>query len=192
MRSLGVSMAVFVVLWTIGVSDARERKVNMLDECDPATFNAEPPTGPGLGVLCEEDFDGGVTFAEFASFLSPAAFGHPAWRFNAPYLEIKSRHTVEVVNKGGEDHTFTEVPRFDGGRIPDLNTALGLQALPECDEAVAPAIRPGDSIELNNLSEGTHLFLCCIHPWMHAVIEVKPAGTSKEDAEHHHHNRRER
>jgi plastocyanin len=178
-----MSIAVLVVLWTMGMSNAGEVRVKMWDECDPATFNANPPVGPGAGVICDKDFDGGVTFAEFLSFLSPAAFGHPAWRFDASYLEIKPRQTVHVKNKGGEDHTFTEVSKFDGGRIEGINTALGLQALPECAEDVAPIIRPGDSIELEDLSEGTHLFLCCIHPWMHAIIEVKPR--------HHRHHRHE-
>ncbi|HEY7495131.1 MAG TPA: hypothetical protein VIH59_29000 [Candidatus Tectomicrobia bacterium] len=186
MRRLTILIAVVVVLGTMGVSNARELRVEMLDECDPATFNADPPTGPGAGVICEEDFDGDVTFAEFASFLSPAAFGHPAWRFDAPYLEIKARHTVKVKNNGGEDHTFTEVPQFGGGRLEGLNTPLGLQPLPECAADVAPAIRPGDSVEIEDLSAGTHLFICCIHPWMHAVIEVKPKA--EHTPGHHGHD----
>ena len=65
MQSMRMGLALLVAFWTIGVSDAAATKVKMLDECDPATFNAI-----GLGVICDVNFDGGVTFPEFASLLS--------------------------------------------------------------------------------------------------------------------------
>jgi hypothetical protein len=40
------------------------------------------------------NFDGGVTLEEFSELLTPTAFGHPAWRFNAPYLEIEANDNV--------------------------------------------------------------------------------------------------
>ena len=149
-----------------------------MDECNPPSFNAI-----GFGIICEVNFDGGVTFREFDSLLSPAAFGHPAWRFDVPYLEIQPNEKVQVRNDGGEDHTFTQVAVFGGGRVDFLNESLGLEARPECAAALAPAIRPGDSVQTTGLDEGVHLFQCCIHPWMHAVIKVKSA----DHGEHGHH-----
>ncbi len=181
MQTMRMALALLVAFWTIGVSDAAATKVKMLDECDPATFNAI-----GLGVICDVNFDGGVTFPEFASLLSPAAFGHPAWRFDVPYLQIQPNEKVQVRNDGGEDHTFTEVSVFGGGRVPVLNTPLGLTARPECAENLAPSIRPGDSVQIKGLSEGVHLFECCIHPWMHGVIEVKSANDNNHGDHGHH------
>lgn len=180
MRSLRIALTVMVVFWAIGVSHAETKKIRILDKCDPATFNT--PTQ----VLCDPDFDGGVTFDEFSELLSPSAFGHPAWRFNAPYVEIESDEKVRVRNNGGEDHTFTEVSeKFGGGRVGALNTPLGLTALPECAADVAPVIHAGDSIEIKGLSADTHYFMCCIHPWMHAIIDVK-AERDNDRKDHNH------
>jgi plastocyanin len=173
MRSIGIALAVMVVVWGLGVSSATAARIRILDKCDPATFNT------GNTVLCKPDFDGGVTLEEFRELLSPTAFGHPAWRFNAPYVEIEPQEKVRVINRGGEDHTFTEVSEdFGGGRVDALNTPLGLTALPACDVQVAPAIHPGESVQIKGLSAGTHYFQCCIHPWMHAIIAV---GSEKDN-----------
>jgi hypothetical protein len=77
------------------VAGAGER-VAVLDECDPATFNALPPVGPGLVTICDVKFDGEVTFAEFLSLLPP---GHPAWRNEPSWLEIKSGRKVKATNE---------------------------------------------------------------------------------------------
>jgi hypothetical protein len=102
-------------------------------------------------------------------------FGHPAWRFDAPFLDIAANEQVSVRNHGGEDHRFTEVDeKFGGGRVAAFNAALGLPARPDCAADAAPPIHPGEHTEVKGLSQGTHYFMCCIHPWMHAVIEVSP------------------
>jgi plastocyanin len=31
---------------------------------------------------------------------------------------------------------------------------------------------PGDSVEIEGLDAGTHKFMCCIHPWMRAAVDV--------------------
>ena len=103
MRHLGIALTALVVFWTIGVNDAAAKRIRILDRCDPATFNA------GSTVLCQPDFDGGVSLQDFQELLTPAAFGHPAWRFNAPYIVIEPDEKVRVTNRGGEGHTFTEV-----------------------------------------------------------------------------------
>jgi len=79
MRRVGIALTVLVVCW--GASNVAAERITILDRCDPATFNAGGP------ILCDPHFDGGVTLEEFRELLTPAAFGHPAWRFNAPYLD---------------------------------------------------------------------------------------------------------
>ena len=101
MRSPGMAIALLVGVWTVGAVNAAADRVRILDKCDPATFNATP-----AGVICDVDFDGGVTLDELSDLLTPAAFGHPAWRFAAPYLEIEAHEKVSVRNHGGEDHTL--------------------------------------------------------------------------------------
>ena len=183
MRRVGIALTVLVVCW--GASNAAAERIKILDGCDPATFNATP-----AGVLCAPDFDGGVTLEEFSELLTPAAFGHPAWRFNAPYLVIEPDAKVRVTNRGGEGHTFTEVSApegespFGGGRVPGLNGPLKLDPRDECTDATqSPLIPPGDSVQIKDLSDGTHYFQCCIHPWMHAIIEVE----SEKDKDHKDH-----
>jgi hypothetical protein len=178
MRKLGIAITVLVVFWSTGVSHADTKKIKILDKCDPATFNTP------ARVLCDPDFDGGVTLEEFNELLSPSAFGHPAWRFNAPYVEIESDEKVRVTNRGGEDHTFTKVSEnFGGGRVDALNIQLGLTAIPECAANVAPVIHPGDSAQIKGLDPGANYFMCCIHPWMHAIIDVE----AEKDKDHKHH-----
>jgi len=182
MRSPGIALTVLVVFWTMGVSDVAAERIRILDRCDPATFNA------GGTVLCNPDFDGGVTLDDFRELLTPAAFGHPAWRFNAPYIVIEPDEKVRVTNRGGEGHTFTEVLEveegkspFGKGRVSALSEPLGFPEPdtipPVCDAAVAPSISPGNTVYIKDLSKGTHYFQCCIHPWMHAIIQV---GSEKD------------
>jgi plastocyanin len=172
-RVLVLSVSAVALIATVAVAGSR---VAVLDECDPATFNATPPVGPGLGTICDENFNGDVTFAEFLSLLPP---GHPAWRNEPSWLAVKSGKKVKVKNEGGEDHTFTEVAEFGGGYVPELNEPLGLTPVPECaggpaNPAVASSfLEPGASVQVAGLDEGTHLFQCCIHPWMRAAIKVE-------------------
>jgi hypothetical protein len=59
--------------------------------------------------------------------------GSPAaWRFAPAQLRLDAGGTVQAHNRGGEDHTFTEVANFGGGCIQALNDLLGLTPVPEC------------------------------------------------------------
>ncbi|HXR57619.1 MAG TPA: hypothetical protein VN858_12500 [Casimicrobiaceae bacterium] len=141
-------------------------KISIRDYCD-ASDPAWAPTG---GCVLEE---GDVTVAEFnallTSMLSTAVVGHPAWRFQPSFTEIEPGDSVRVSNDGGRPHTFTEVAQFGGGMIPPLSK--GLIEAPEC--ATATVIPAGGRTVIRGLAEGTHLFQCCIHPWMHELVKVQ-------------------
>jgi plastocyanin len=147
----------------------QDGKIAMRDDCDP-TDPAWAPTG---GCLLRR---GDVRFAEFSAELSSpfslAVVGHQAWRNDPSYLEIFSGKRVRVRNEGGRAHTFTEVAQFGGGKIPNPALNKGLITAPECPNSVD--IPPGGSTEVSALSAGNHKFQCCIHPWMRAMIKVKP------------------
>ena len=147
--------------------DGGKRRIAMRDDCDP-TDPAWAPTG---GCTLE---GGDVNVNEFnallVSPLSLSTVGHPAWRAEPSYLKVEAGETVVVTNTGGRTHTFTEVAQFGGGRVPPLNK--GLTPAPEC--AAAVNLPAGASQKVQGLSEGNHRFQCCIHPWMRALIKVKP------------------
>jgi plastocyanin len=145
----------------------REDEIAILDDCDPT----DPNWGPIGGCALER---GDVTRAEFDALLfsqlSLATVGHQAWRNEPSYVKIERNETVTVTNKGGRGHTFTAVEAFGGGRVPGLNR--GLTPAPEC--AAATDLPPGASMDVRGLGVGNHRFQCCIHPWMRALIKVKP------------------
>jgi len=176
MRSRGIVGALLIGMWMMGAVMASAHTVNVLDDCDPTDAGWTPTGGCALP-------EGDVNLAEFNALLSaPLAnpdaahanglIGHPAWRFDPMYLKIDGG-TVTVKNNGGRTHTFTEVDNFGGGRVAGLN--FGLARVAECPlqpPADPNNLAPGASIKIKNLSPGNHLFMCCIHPWMRAVIKV--------------------
>jgi hypothetical protein len=66
---------------------------------------------------------------------------------------------------------------FGGGKVPPLNQ--GLVVAPECPASTN--IDPGGSAEVSGLTVGNHRFQCCIHPWMRALIKVKPHDDHGDD-----------
>ena len=141
------------------------KQIAIRDDCDPRDAGWDELGGCTLR-------HGNVTVAEFDeeldSPLAAAVIGHQAWRNDPSYLEIKEGQSVHVVNKGGRPHTFTEVAEFGGGFVPPLNE--GLTTAGEC--AGAAVLPPGASTTLSGLAPGNHRLMCCIHPWMRALIKV--------------------
>src|SRR3954464_781505 len=139
--------------------------ISIVDYCDPA----DPAWAPTGGCLQKE---GDVTLAEFNallhSVLSSAGVGHPGCRMEPSFSEAKSGEALHVTNVGGRTHTFTEVANFGGGKVPPLNE--GLIPAPEC--AASVNIPAGERVVIRGLTEGDHLFQCCIHPWMRAMVKV--------------------
>ena len=133
--------------------------VNMLDACDPETFNT---LGEGTCIR-----NGGVTLGQFIAELSRLGTIGP-WRFSPSNGNVQVGQTFVAVNRGGETHTFTEVAAFGGGRNPLLNDLSHAGAIvPECqnlddDDFVAPGGTYTEVID----HPGTVKFQCCIHPWM--------------------------
>jgi plastocyanin len=143
------------------------------DDCDPRDL-----AWSAVGGCAQRREGGSVSLAEFAgendSPLSAAVVGHQAWR-NAPsYLKITVGTTVRVRNEGGRPHTFTRVAAFGGGKAPNPALNEGLMLAPECPGSLDLA--PGQGVDLSGLAVGNHRFMCCIHPWMRALIKVQPPG----------------
>jgi len=85
------------------------------------------------------------------------------------FSEARAGKSLVVTNDGGRTHTFTEVANFGGGKVPPLSD--GLTPAPEC--AASVNIAPGERVVLQGLTEGDHLYQCCIHPWMRALVKVE-------------------
>jgi plastocyanin len=138
----------------------QDRMVNMVDACDPDTFNAV--VGPGTCIR-----SGGMKFQLFIDTLTRLAFVG-AWNFSPNNANVRVGQSFVAVNRGGEVHTFTEVAQFGGGIVPDLNQLAHVpDVAPECanldpDDFVAPGGTYREAVD----HSGTVKFQCCIHPWM--------------------------
>jgi plastocyanin len=158
-------------------ADDNNRKIAIRDDCDPR----DPGWTPSGGCTLEE---GDVSLMEFGvEVANPAAasvIGHQAWRNDPNYLKIREGQSVRVRNRGGRAHTLTEVPNFQAGKIL-ANAALNRGLAPAVECLASTNLDPGAGVTIRNLQEGNHRFQCCIHPWMRAIIKVKPAGHDDDE-----------
>ena len=163
-------IAVGIVTLGIGLAGRAPavRTVDMLDRCDPASFNAA--FGPGTCVFDHP----GVTVDTFLNVLE-RAHTMGAWHFAPTQLHLKAGQAFQAQNSGGEFHTFTEVDEFGGGFIADLNELTGdTEPAPEClNIAGLEFIAPGDTSDPEIEPAGTHKYMCCIHPWMRTTVTVR-------------------
>ena len=139
-------------------------KIFVMDRCEPESFDAA--VEPGTCVR-----NGGVKFDVFASQLNPQDGGHNAWRNSRSHVVLRDGQEITLVNTGGEFHTFTAVASFGTGLVPPLNAALPPGTPPAVQNGDFNPLAPGDTLGLGQLSPGTHLFECLIHPWMRTVVE---------------------
>jgi plastocyanin len=165
----GIALLLVLVPAAGASAASASRQVQALDDCDPATFNAA--VGPGTCVK-----DGSTTFSEFVAQLL-AQGRAPAWRFAPGQLKLDAGGTLAAHNRGGEDHTFTEVASFGGSCIDAVNGLLGLTPVPECagfpgGAFAATLVPPGGTVTTSALSPGVHRFECLIHPWMRTTVTV--------------------
>jgi len=143
---------------------AVQHAVTLFDACDPETFNAV--VGPGT---CSRS--GGVRFENFVAELT-RHHSAGAWHFAPSKVTMRVGDQLVANNRGGEEHTFTEVEEFGGGTVPFLNDLVGLTTVaPECNAAIA--IPPGGSSRETEDEAGVEKYQCCIHPWMRAEVRIK-------------------
>jgi plastocyanin len=153
---------------TAAVRGREEIVVNMQDACDPDTFNAALGAGTCLR-------SGGMKFDLFIAQLTRLG-SVGAWHFAPPVSNVQVGQTFVVTNRGGEEHTFTEVAKFGGGIVPVLNTLSNAgDPAPEClaldeDDRVAPGGTYRETVD----HAGPAKYQCCIHPWMR--LEAKAAA----------------
>jgi plastocyanin len=151
-------------------------EVRALDKCDPATFNAalNDPTAC-VPVRTERH---PLTFLELVQSADPVThLASPAWTFTRTGFGAKPGDTIRFVNRGGETHTFTEVPAFGPGCVPPVNAFLGygIDAVPvaDCGAAFAGAIPGGGTATSTVGGSGVHRYICVIHPWMRSTVTVE-------------------
>jgi hypothetical protein len=169
-------------------ADPGDKKIRLLDDCEPTSFNAVLGDGACVG-------NGNTTFAEFIEELEQTQDAH-AWRNQPSTMKLNVGRTTIIENRGGEVHTLTPVANFGGGFVTELNGISGNPVpAPECLNLGAIIFIPAGASEEGptagsaDLPVGTHKFQCCIHPWMRTIIEVlgnsPKANGSKLSASHH-------
>ena len=195
-RKLNIRTAVWTVVAALTILSLSagagavqgDKKIRLLDDCEPTSFNAV--IGPGTCVG-----NGHTTFDEFIAELAATQDVHQ-WRNQPSQMLLNIGRPTLIENRGGEDHTFTEVAQFGGGVVGVLNGLSGNPVpAPEClgplDLIHPGAVEEGPTAGSSDLPVGTHRFQCCIHPWMRTVIDVSDNKTqggppAAPSAGHHH------
>lgn len=181
--------AVALLGLTIGAGAVQgDKKVRLLDDCEPVTFNAVLGDGACIG-------NGHTTFDEFIAELAATQDVHQ-WRNQPSQMHLNIGRPTLIENRGGEVHTFTRVANFGGGFIPDLNGISGNPVpAPECLNfgsivfIPAGATEEGPTAGSSDAPVGVSRFQCCIHPWMRTIVEVadQAPGQAAPAAAHKHH-----
>lgn len=152
-----------------------DKKIRLLDDCEPTTFNAVLGDGACIG-------NGHTTFDEFIAELEETQDVHK-WRNQPSAMHVNVGRPTLIENRGGEVHTFTPVAAFGGGFVAELNGISGNPVpAPECLDFGSMVFIPAGGVEegptagSSDLPVGVSRFQCCIHPWMRTVIEVAAPG----------------
>lgn len=151
----------------LAVKGTAQHVVSLFDACDPETSNAA--LGPGT---CTRS--GGV---RFDTFLEQLGQHHSigAWHFAPANVTMKVGELLVATNRGGEEHTFTEVDEYGGGVVQVLNELTGLtEVAPECAAlgTTGGRIAPGASSSEKTDEAGVEKYQCCIHPWMRTEVRI--------------------
>ena len=193
-RAVWAAFTAFALLsLTVGAGAVQgDKKVRLLDDCEPTSFNAVLGDGTCIG-------NGHTTFAEFIEELEETQDVH-TWRNQPSQMHLNIGRPTLIENRGGEVHTFTRVANFGGGFVPELNGLSGNPVpAPECLNFGAIVFIPAGATEegptagSSQAPVGTSRFQCCIHPWMRTVVEVAdhaPPGQNNATAAaaaHKHH-----
>jgi plastocyanin len=119
--------------------------------------------------------DGSVTLQEFVTRVG-ATGSHPLWANSPVATSVQTGTSLEIVNVGGRDHTFTRVTNFGGGLVPSLNTRPDTQVpAPECFAGIVVIAGGGASVDHTFMGTGEQRYQCCFHPWMRTTVRVTAA-----------------
>jgi plastocyanin len=177
MRHLNLAPAllpavVIVLLAGCNSSSGSTARVELRDDCDPASFNATL----GAGTCQHASSSAGVTLASFNAELQ-ASGRVAAWQMAPSTMTVNEGDVIPIVNAGGETHTYTEVDQFGGGVVPALNAASGNTTVaPECasaTEVASSTVHSGQTMQHTFDAQGTEKYQCCIHPWMRQTVTVR-------------------
>jgi len=186
-KRFSYAFALVAVAAIAAFADGSAERFRIRDECDAATFNAGPPTGPGLGNICDPRFGGDQTFADFIDEVAQTQEAEH-WRFQPEQTTVDRGERTTFQSRGGETHTFTRVANFGGGVVPVLNDLSGAgPTVPECGSPASGPLPPsatnffvlagtdsaGPTAGSAALPRGTTKWQCCIHPWMQSTITVR-------------------
>jgi plastocyanin len=155
-------------------------RVNVLDVCDKATFDAA--IGDGTCVRPH-----GKLFADFIAELTRTKTVGD-WRFEPSQIHVQIGQSLVAFNRGGEVHSFTEVDEFGGGIVPLLNHLAGTPSVaPECAALAMNEFLPPGGTQQNSpeTTVGTEKYQCCIHPWMKTVVTIAAASDGSTHASTH-------
>ena len=189
-RTLVWTVFAFIAVLSLsgGVSAIQgDKKIRLLDDCEPTTFNAVLGDGACVG-------NGHTTFEEFIGELEATQDAHK-WRNQPSQMHLNVGRPTLIENVGGETHTFTPVAAFGGGFVNELNGISGNPVpAPECLNLGAIVFIPAGGVEegptagSSDMPVGISRFQCCIHPWMRTVVEVAAPGpqSAPEAANAHH------
>ena len=164
--------AVALAAVTVGTASAdNARRIEIVDDCDPATFNAVLGRGACVG-------DGDTTFAQFLAQVQ-ATGSAKGWAFAPAHAKVKAGQTVIATNRGGEVHTFTCVKQFGGGVVGALNIGANQVPAIPCEfpdlrtAAEHTTVVQGKSATVTVGNAGTAMYQCLIHPWMRTTLQVE-------------------
>jgi len=171
---LAATAVIGLVAASPAVAKSDHKTVVIRDDCEPVTVNAA--VGPGTCVG-----DGRTTFADFRATLE-ALIPPERWNFSRDDFGLDAGGRIDVVSRGGEFHTFTEVAQFGGGCLPIPFLNLGEPPVAECQPESAPGVPAafatsgvpaGGALTITDVGPGTHRYQCLIHPWMRTVAVVE-------------------
>jgi len=189
-RTLVWTVFAFIAVLSLsgGVSAIQgDKKIRLLDDCEPTTFNAVLGDGACVG-------NGHTTFDEFIAELEATQDAHK-WRNQPGQMHLNVGRPTLIENVGGETHTFTHVAAFGGGFVNELNGISGNPVpAPECLNFGSLVFIPAGGVEegptagSSDMPVGISRFQCCIHPWMRTEVEVAARGpqSAPEAASAHH------
>jgi hypothetical protein len=176
-------IAGFALLSLTVIADAiqGDKKVRLLDDCEPTSFNAVLGDGACVG-------NGHTTFDQFIAELEKTQDAH-AWRNQPTAMQLNVGRPLLIENRGGETHTLTPVAEYGGGFVNELNGISGNPVpAPECLNFGSIVFIPAGGVEEGpvagsaDLPVGVHKFQCCIHPWMRTLVVVASPGQASATA----------